>query len=410
MAGPSATQTSANATYNAPAVTSNTSVQVRLTVTATGTGTLAADGTSDDGTDTENFTVANVAAVTTRHRFDLPTSNQHSFNPIRRNWQQRIIHHLDGLRTEPDSYRDSSGISVSQRTRSFSDGSFTSATVLGSGVPPHRAAVSLADYSTPSGYTDDFVALIEAEVSAAWLFRSDTSVGTLLEGDLDLDDADITIQRVGRRNSGATMRLDPFRRRPHRYYFQHGGDYDGARITIQTLDATIEIDTPDDVQTAPSSASRLDLDVASGDQADFNAIGTGDRFILAIARPAAVAPTDQLCRGHLPRDAGSLEVAVTKHNDIEPTCRSYLPRGSRVSRSRSHRSFPLIHCIEFQFGSVLCRVSSICRPGCDVGWPLVPRNFWRILGKGINHHRPVSLSLGGTLPNPYRRTPNAFNP
>ena len=57
--------TSANATYNAPAVASDTPAQVRLTVTATGTGTNAADGTSDDGTDTEDFTVANVAAITT---------------------------------------------------------------------------------------------------------------------------------------------------------------------------------------------------------------------------------------------------------------------------------------------------------------------------------------------------------
>ena len=57
--------TSASATYNAPAVTSDESVQVRLTVTATGTGTNAADGTSDDGIDFESFTVEDVPAVIT---------------------------------------------------------------------------------------------------------------------------------------------------------------------------------------------------------------------------------------------------------------------------------------------------------------------------------------------------------
>ena len=150
----------------------------------------------------------------------------------------------------------------------------------------------MSDYTTPSGFSDDFVALIEAEVSAAWLFRSDTTVGTLLEGDLELDGADITIQRVGRRNSGATMRLIRFGADPIDLAFGTGGAYDGARITLQTIDATIEINAPGDVQTAPSSASRLDLDVASGDQTAFNAIGTGDRFILAIARPAAAHAVD----------------------------------------------------------------------------------------------------------------------
>ena len=56
----SATRPAPIATYNAPAVASDTPVQVRLTVTATGTGTNAADGTSDTGIDTEDFTVANV--------------------------------------------------------------------------------------------------------------------------------------------------------------------------------------------------------------------------------------------------------------------------------------------------------------------------------------------------------------
>ena len=50
-------------TYNAPAVTADTTVRVRCTITANGNGGIAAIGTSDMGSDTEDFTVLNVAAL-----------------------------------------------------------------------------------------------------------------------------------------------------------------------------------------------------------------------------------------------------------------------------------------------------------------------------------------------------------
>ena len=276
--------TSANATYNAPAVASDIPAQVRLTVTATGTGTNAADGTSDDGTDTENFTVRNVPVVTT----DTDSIYQLSAAaPAAPAGGTGVEEHTPAgwTRTEPAA-TETQAVYRSQRTRSFSDGTFTSATVWGAPAILTQRLLALSDYTTPSGFTDDFVAMIEAEVSAAWLFRSDTPVGTLLEGDLALDGADITIQRVGRRNSGATMRLIRFGADPIDLAFGTGGAYDGSRITVQTLDATIEINAPGDVQTASSSATRLDLDVAAGEQAAFNAIATGTRFILAISRIA----------------------------------------------------------------------------------------------------------------------------
>ena len=55
--GGSISGTGASVTYNPPDVSADTAVTVSCTVTATGDGTLAKDGTTDDDTDTEEFTV-----------------------------------------------------------------------------------------------------------------------------------------------------------------------------------------------------------------------------------------------------------------------------------------------------------------------------------------------------------------
>ena len=70
--------TSASASYNAPAVTSDESVQVRLTVTASGTGTNAIDGTSDTGIDFENLIVEDIPTHPTSWRLFVAdrTGNQ----------------------------------------------------------------------------------------------------------------------------------------------------------------------------------------------------------------------------------------------------------------------------------------------------------------------------------------------
>ena len=74
--------TSAVGTYNAPAVLSDTVVQVRLTVTATGTGTNATDGASDDGNDTENFTVSNLPTSWRLFIADTTLDELFELNPV----------------------------------------------------------------------------------------------------------------------------------------------------------------------------------------------------------------------------------------------------------------------------------------------------------------------------------------
>ena len=158
--------TSASATYNAPAVTSDESVQVRLTVTASGTGTNAADGTSDDGIDFESFTVEDVPAVITTDTDRIYTLGE--VEPGRPTGGETQENHLPTggwSRTRPRAHRILLPSHTSARTRTFTDGVFTSALLWGPVTVHLQRLLALSDYATPSGYTDDFVALIEAEVS-----------------------------------------------------------------------------------------------------------------------------------------------------------------------------------------------------------------------------------------------------
>ena len=195
--------TSASATYNAPAVTSDESVQVRLTVTASGTGTNAADGTSDDGIDFESFTVEDVPAVITTDTDRIYTLGE--VEPGRPTGGETQENHLPagGWSRTAQEPTELAAVYTSARTRTFTNGVFTSALLWGPVTVHLQRLLALSDYATPSGYTDDFVALIEAEVAGGGAIlpnRAPLTLGTLLEGDLALDGADITIRVVQRRD------------------------------------------------------------------------------------------------------------------------------------------------------------------------------------------------------------------
>ena len=277
--------TSAGATYNAPAVTSDESVQVRLTVTASGTGTNAADGTSDDGIDFESFTVEDVPAVITTDTDRIYTLGE--VEPGRPTGGETQENHLPagGWSRTAQEPTELAAVYTSARTRTFTNGVFTSALLWGPVTVHLPRLLALSDYATPSGYTDDFVALIEAEVSNVLLYRNDTGVGTLLEGDLDLDAADITISRVQRRDAGATLRFFRDGADSFATAVQTGGAYAAARITLQTIDGTISLDLPGALD-GTEIDQRASFSVPAADQAVFNGIDTGERFILAISRAA----------------------------------------------------------------------------------------------------------------------------
>ena len=140
--------TSASATYNAPAVTSDESVQVRLTVTASGTGTNAADGTSDDGIDFESFTVEDVPAVITTDTDRIYTLGE--VEPGRPTGGETQENHLPagGWSRTAQEPTELAAVYTSARTRTFTNGVFTSALLWGpvTGSPAEIAgAVRLRD-------------------------------------------------------------------------------------------------------------------------------------------------------------------------------------------------------------------------------------------------------------------------
>ena len=191
---------------------------------------------------------------------------------------------------------ESAAVYTSARTRTFTNGVFTSALLWGPVTVHLPRLLALSDYATPSGYTDDFVALIEAEESVPIIYRTDPVIGSLLEGDLALDAADITIRTIQRRDAGATLRLvrTSTDTGSMATEFQAGGGYAEARITVQTFGSSISLDVADDLSGTPTDG-RAEFSIAAGDQAAFNAIDTGERFILAISR-APAQPRSACCR------------------------------------------------------------------------------------------------------------------
>ena len=157
--------------------------------------------------------------------------------------------------------------------------------------------------------------------AAGAIFRtSDPTLGALLDGDLALDDADITIRVVQRRDTGATLRLVRDGADSMATEFQAGGGYAEARITIQTVSDTISLDVADDLSGTPFD-QRADFSIATGDQAAFNAIDTGERFILAISLGAAQPVAHEVDAGDAAFSFAVSQPEVT-HTTVAPQTHS----------------------------------------------------------------------------------------
>ena len=123
--------TAQNPTYTAPAVTSHQSATFTFEATVTGTGTNATDGTSDTASDTEAFSIRNVPAVTTDTDSIWRLGDQDTTPSTPTGGTSTEEHTPSGwTRTEP-APTDTQAVYRSQRTRSFSGGTFTSATAWG---------------------------------------------------------------------------------------------------------------------------------------------------------------------------------------------------------------------------------------------------------------------------------------
>ena len=99
---------------------------------------------------------------------------------------------------------------------------------LTAGIP-----LALSDYTVPSGYEAVVLALIQADrTSTDFLYRTDgTPAGTLSDGELVIDDLDVTISRIRDRDGdGSLPPAEPLRWRRHWGCTQHGGALRGRHL------------------------------------------------------------------------------------------------------------------------------------------------------------------------------------
>ena len=191
-------------TLTRPAVTAQTDFTCDLTLTAAGTGTNAADATSDQSTAPQRtFTVRNVAVVTTDTDSIYDLSGQDTTPSAPTGGTTTESHTPTGWsRTQPNP-SETQAVYRAQRTRSFSDGTFTSATVWGT---PSRQRNRLLAFSEidQTGLDAEFVALIEcgedSTVSDAQIYATSARGGpdgSIEQGDVRLDGTtDITRLRL----------------------------------------------------------------------------------------------------------------------------------------------------------------------------------------------------------------------
>ena len=281
-------------TYNPAAVTSQTVRTVTVTATATGDGTTAADGTSDTSTGTKSVTVSvptvdPVITTDTDSIYRLANRNNAPATPTGGTTTEE--HRPSGWTrgTEPDATA-TQAVWRSQRTRSYSDGTFTSATAWGTPTRVADRLLALSELDT-SGYDTSFAALIEVETATAGsntvLYATSARggpTGSIVDGDLTIDDAtDIT--RVfyqtaqfgfNDNDTPGALALSTF--------FNTGGDGDDITLFVKTLDDEMSWDAVDpDV----SGGAFARWDWPTGLQTVIEGLETGDRVIVAGLRTAA---------------------------------------------------------------------------------------------------------------------------
>ena len=113
-----------------------------------------------------------------------------------------------------------------------------------------------------------------------------TNAETVGTADLVVDDVNITIDRIRNSAGGADVRLRRTGSGSWQSEFENtGGEYNtgGWQVILALASGNITMDIPGDVHSG-TSAVTLRMNVPSGDQADFGALGGGHPFIIVISK------------------------------------------------------------------------------------------------------------------------------
>ena len=161
------------------------------------------------------------------------------------------------------------------------------------GAPPPfvPSRLQLRDFRAPAGEIVEILALFEADTSGMDLWNGPNGTGSIADpaSDLVLDTPPITLSSVHRQSATELV----FNRNAGSGWntaFEGQGVFTMGNIYIQTRHngvATLPVATT--LEDAGFGFMRYSLDAAA--QAVVDSIVTGDRFILAMARPAVLTDT-----------------------------------------------------------------------------------------------------------------------
>ena len=267
---------SATPTWTRPSVTTDNEYDIELAITARGTGADALDGTSDTATAAARMsTVENVPVTTTDTDSVWRLATADPGAPAGGTGTE--THTPAGwTRTEPEA-TETEGVWRSQRTRSFSDAAFTSATAWGAPTETEARLLALSDFVVPEGRVEVFAALIEVGVSGVERYQPSSDVGSLLDGDLELAD-DITINRI-RANFSATS-INRSGAGSFETYLEGTGAYTDGRLHAQNASGVTAVDVAD-IADADIGGGWINVRNAAF-RGRLSTLAAGGRYILAL--------------------------------------------------------------------------------------------------------------------------------
>ena len=185
--------------------------------------------------------------------------------------------------------------------------------------------LTLADYTVPTGYETNVLALIEAGRDGNdFLYRTDgTATGTLSDGELAIDDLNATISRIrDREGDGSVLQLNRSGAGDIGAAFSTGGSYEDGVWDIQTVGDSFSVDLS---SLTFGNAPQLRYAVPAAGQSILAGLGAGSLFILALRTEL---------RAELDGQDTNIEIDVSQGTlDVQEAARLRCPVKTRTLRS-----------------------------------------------------------------------------
>ena len=179
-----------------------------------------------------------------------------------------------------------------------------SASITGAVATIQYDLPTVSDFDTPDGEENVFVAVIQVGANPGTqisLYRAETGVGSIIEGDTDVADG-YRFDRIWLRNPPAnwvTIQDETPRPLDAQTLFEAGGAYADGTIHVQNAAGTVRSVTMVQIGAPDIGSGGINIRRGSGTtdpEGDFldllNTLATDDRIILAFTQPVTITPLD----------------------------------------------------------------------------------------------------------------------